>query len=79
MSLFMRMILEESQRNYLMQQQYENEIKLLPKGTVILKKVGNHEYHYLKYREGKKTITDYIGKDKAKIKNVRSKLDKSSS
>ncbi|MBN4074771.1 hypothetical protein JYT99_02445, partial [bacterium AH-315-E09] len=60
MSLFMRMILEESQRNYLMQQQYENEIKLLPKGTVILKKVGNHEYHYLKYREGKKTITDYI-------------------
>jgi len=62
-----------------MQQQYENEIKLLPKGTVILKKVGNHEYHYLKYREGKKTITDYIGKDKAKIKNVRSKLDKSSS
>jgi hypothetical protein len=75
----MRMILEESQRNYLMQQQYENEIKLLPKGTVILKKVGNHEYHYLKYREGKKTITDYIGKDKAKIKNVRSKLDKSSS
>ena len=37
-----------------MQKQYETRINKLPKGVVILKKVGNHEYYYLKYRDGKK-------------------------
>lgn len=76
MSLFMDMILEESQRNLLMQQQYEDKINKLPKGTIVTKKVGNHEYHYLKYRDGKKTVTDYIGRDKKKIEEIKSQIKK---
>lgn len=59
-----------------MQQQYEKEINQLPKGTVITKKVGNHEYHYLKYRDDKKTVTDYIGRDKTKIEDIKNQIKK---
>ncbi|MFA9560431.1 hypothetical protein ACERII_24325 [Evansella sp. AB-rgal1] len=63
MSLMLDMIEEEARRNQLMQQEYMNRINHLPKGSLVIKKVGNHEYYYLKYREGKKTLTDYIGRD----------------
>ncbi len=59
-----------------MQQQYKGRINKLPKGTVISKRVGNYEYYYLKYREGEKTITDYIGRDKNKIKNTKNYVEK---
>ena len=59
-----------------MQQQYEININQLPKGTVVTKKVGNHEYHYLKYRDGKKTVTDYIGRDEKKIEEIKSQIKK---
>lgn len=75
MSLFLEMIREESQRNLLMQHQYETKINQLPKGKIISKKVGNYEYCYLKYRDGEKTITDYIGRDKKKIENIRKQID----
>lgn len=70
MSLLSDMIDEENQRNLLMQQEYEAKIKKLPKGKIIIKNIGNYEYHYLKYREGKKTVTEYIGRDKKKIEEV---------
>lgn len=76
MSLLLDMILEESKRNLLMQQQYETKINQLPKGTIVTKKVGNHEYHYLKYRDGKKTVTDYIGRDEKKIEEIKSQIKK---
>lgn len=72
----MKMILEELQRNFLMQQQYKDKITQLPKGTVVSKQVGNHEYYYLKYRDGKRTITDYIGRDKHKIENAKRQVEK---
>lgn len=41
---------------------YCSQISSLPKGTLTVKKLGGGEYWYLKYREGKKIITKYIGK-----------------
>ncbi|MDD2433475.1 MAG: hypothetical protein PHX01_07305 [Clostridia bacterium] len=76
MGLLLEIIREESQRNLLMQEQYEAKINQLPKGRIILKKVGNHEYCYLKYRDGEKTITDYIGRDETKISEVKNQLNK---
>ena len=76
LSLFLEIIQEEAQRNLLMQKQYEVKINQLPKGQIIIKKVGNHEYYYLKYRDGKKTVTDYIGRDKKKIEDIRNQIDK---
>jgi len=69
------MIEEEARRIQLMQQEYMNRINDLPKGSLVIKKVGNHEYYYLKYREGKKTLTD-IGRDVEKVEEVRNQLDK---
>ena len=76
MSLLSKIILEESQRNSLMQQEYMSKIVQLPKGTIVRKKVGNHEYYYLKYRNGKKTVTDYIGRDQKKVDEVMTQIDK---
>jgi len=70
------MILVEAQRNLLMQQQYETKINQLPKGTIMIKKVGKHEYYYLKYRDGKKTVTDYLGRDREKIEEVKGQIEK---
>jgi len=76
LSLLSDMILEESQRNLLMQRDYQNKIEQLPKGTIVRKKVGNHEYYYLKYRNGKKTVTDYIGCDRNKVDDIRTQVEK---
>lgn len=59
-----------------MQREYQNKIDQLPKGTIVRKKVGNHEYYYLKYRNGKKTVTDYIGRDLKKVDEVRTQVEK---
>jgi hypothetical protein len=45
-----------------MKDRYCRQILSLPKGTLTVKKLGSGEYWYLKYREGKKIITKYIGK-----------------
>jgi len=76
LSLLINMILEESQRNHLMQQQYEDKINQLPKGTIVPKKIGNYEYYYLKYRHGGKTVTDYIGRDEKKIEKIQNQINK---
>jgi hypothetical protein len=76
LSLLRDIILEESQRNILMQQEYETKINELPKGTIVIKKVSNHEYYYLKYRDGKKTVTDYLGRDEKKIDETEKQIKK---
>ena len=76
MSVLTIMIQKEKKRNNYMRQYYEEEIYKLPKGTVIKKKIGIHEYSYLKYRNGNKTITDYIGKDADRIEDIRLKIEK---
>ena len=76
MRLLSEMILEDSKRNIFMQREYQNKIDELPKGAVVRKKVGNHEYYYLKYRNGKKTVTDYIGRDQNKVDEVRTQVEK---
>jgi hypothetical protein len=45
-----------------MKDRYCEQISSLPKGTLAVKKMGSGEYWYLKYREGKKIVTKYIGK-----------------
>ena len=76
MNLLVSLIEKEKPRNEYMRQYYENEIASLPKGSIVKKKVGNNEYYYLKYRDGSKTITDYLGKDLVKIESVRSQIER---
>jgi len=68
--LIKSVVLEEQKRNAEMIAAYEKELGSLPKGNLSVKKVGNNEYHYLKYRNDKKIVTDYIGKAAEKIKHI---------
>ena len=61
MSVLAGVLTEEKQRNIEMQKSYADEIKKLPKGSIRLKKRGDKEYCYLKYRENNKIITKYVG------------------
>jgi hypothetical protein len=61
MNVIESMLSEEKERNLDMQKSYSDEINNLPKGSVTIKKIGNNEYCYLKYRQGKKFISEYMG------------------
>ncbi len=56
-------VLEEELSNSLaMQQSYERELAILPKGSLTKKTIKGHEYWYLQVREGRKVRFLYKGK-----------------
>jgi hypothetical protein len=61
----LRNILEESKDYYLeLKKKIERKIKNLPKGSIKERKICGKIYYYLQYREGKKVIHKYLGKNK---------------
>ncbi|WP_326975256.1 hypothetical protein [Caproicibacter sp. BJN0012] len=76
MSLVVALVKKEKLRNAFMREHYKQEIAALPRGTIVKKKVGNHDYYYIKYRSGNKTVTDYLGKNPEKIEQTRQQLQK---
>ncbi len=75
MSIVGLLINKESIRNQKMISEYEDKLISLPKGTIKNKKVGDKTYYYLCYREGKKVISKYIGKDEESLKQVQSLIE----
>ncbi len=65
----------EEQRIKALVSSYEEQLLLLPKGSLTAKKRGNKVYFYLSYRRKSKVVTDYIGTDMMKIKETRQKLE----
>lgn len=55
---------------------YQKQLENLPKGSVTEKIVGNNVYYYLKHRDGKKVLTEYLGKDGPVLEQTLSALDK---
>ncbi len=53
---------DELDRNQRLISRYEKEIENLPKGSIFCRKIGNQEYLYLNYRDGKKVISKFLGK-----------------
>ena len=53
---------------------YHETLSELPKGTISEKLIKGNTYYYLKYRDGKKVISKYVGKDK--IQEVRELVEK---
>lgn len=53
---------DELERNQRLLLRYEKELEILPKGAIFKRKIGNQEYLYLNYREGKKVISKFLGK-----------------
>ncbi|MGN0728030.1 hypothetical protein [Treponema sp.] len=60
--LIRSVFLDELERHKRMILRYEKETESLPKGSVFKRKIGNQEYLYLNYRDGKKVYSKFLGK-----------------
>lgn len=76
MSIMSSLIDKESLRNQNMIAEYEKELTTLPKGSIKTKKVGNRIYYYLNYRDGKKVVSKYVGKDENSLQAVKEGLER---
>ena len=76
MSVIEGMLRDEKKRNMEMQARYEQELAKLPKGSISKRKIGNGIYYYLKYREGSRTKTDYLGKRSTRIDQLEMLIKK---
>ena len=66
---------DELERNRRMQSRYRKEIDQLPKGALYLRKINQHQYYYLNYRENGKVVAKYLGKYEAvDVENIKKKL-----
>lgn len=76
MNLMLRTVQKEKERVDYMLAAYLEQLAALPRGAVVSKTVGQNVYYYLKYREGKKVFTDYLGKKGQRVAEVRAGLEK---
>lgn len=76
MGYVINLIADEAKRIRALKEGYEQQLLLLPKGTLRIRRRGKHEYYYLSFRDGEKVITDYVGKDEKKINELRESLEK---
>ena len=67
MNLIIDTILKEKVRIEYMLEKYYKIIEELPKGSLSETNKNGQKYFYLKYRDGKKVITKYLGKDAGDI------------
>lgn len=74
MNMILHIVKQEKQRIEYMLQKYQDELSSLPKGAISGRMVGDKIYYYLKYRDGKKIISQYVSKKE--IENVRSLVEK---
>lgn len=74
MNLILHTVKQEKQRIEYMLAKYQSELSTLPKGTISEKTVGEKTYYYLKYRDGKKVVSQYV--TKKEIENVRVLVEK---
>lgn len=68
------MLVEELDRNARARASYEAVRNSLPRGSVVVKRRGDKAYCYLKYRDGKRTVTDYAGTAEAAEADLREKV-----
>lgn len=74
MNLILTTVMQEKQRIDYMLEKYQEALAELPKGTISEKQVKGNTYYYLKYREGKKIVSKYIGKKE--IEELKQQIDK---
>ena len=60
-NMIREMLEEELDRNSRAQEAYAAERDELPRGSVAVKLRGGKAYCYLKYRDGSRIVTDYVG------------------
>ena len=78
MSMLMTVISREYARNENMIIEYTKELETLLKGKIIKKSINGKLYYYLYFRDGKKVVSKYLGKDEKRISEVREQLNRRS-
>ncbi len=76
MSLLTEAVAQEQRRIERMISQYETELSCLPKGVLITKSIKGNQYYYLQYRNGKKTVSEYIGRQSDKVEDLQKQIDR---
>lgn len=74
MNMILTTIMQEKERILYMLEKYQEEYDRLPRGSISEKKSGDKTYYYLKYRDGKKVISQYIRKDT--VAEIRTQIEK---
>ena len=74
MSMLMTVISREESRNERMLSEYIRELDALPRGKITPKTVNGKIYYYLYYRDGKRVVSKYIGKDGENVERMREML-----
>lgn len=74
----MTVISREEARNEKMIIEYTNELETLPRGKITPKTVNGKTYYYLYYRDGKKVVSKYIGKNEDSLTSIREGLTRRS-
>ena len=70
----MTVISREEARNENMITEYTKELDTLPRGKLTPKKVNGKIYYYLYFRDGKRVVSKYIGKDEDSLTKVSEQL-----
>mgnify|MGYP000516636171 CR=1 FL=1 len=76
MSLLTEAVAQEQRRIERMIEEYQSELEKLPKGALTTKTVKGNSYYYLQYRDGKKSVSKYVGKDSGRLQELQLKLDR---
>jgi hypothetical protein len=77
MSALKQVLREELDRLGSLQRKYEQELAGLPKGSLALKRIKEHDYYYRAYRDGKKVRFDYVGKaDSPQLAELKKQIEK---
>lgn len=67
---------EELARNERSQSAYAREIATLPRGSVAVKMRRGRPYCYLKFRDGDKVVTEYVGSEDKVGDELRRKVER---
>lgn len=67
MNMILNTILKEKNRIEYMLDRYRGMMEDFPKGSIYESNKNGQTYYYLKYREGKKVISKYLGKDVGEV------------
>lgn len=74
MSVLEDVLEEEYARSSRLLDLMEQEIGLLPKGSIRMRYIKGHEYCYLNYRVGDKVKSDYV--PTAEVDELRAKIER---
>lgn len=74
MSVLEDVLEEEYARSGRLLDLMEQEIGLLPKGSIRMRNIKGHEYCYLNYRVGDKVKSDYV--PAAEVDDLRAKIER---